>query len=179
MEWASAVVLVLILFGSALAVSRSKRDQDLEAWLPQELHGAQLAYAEKTFKSTIHKLVAKLDRAYRYNGVITLIELKTRKRVQATLSDIIELSVQRIALRDATGEYVSKVAYVAVQTEAGGRKHVVRVDLLDTRKVVALRSRHEMLKSQQVRDPRPARSLPMCVACPHKKDCHARYNDRC
>lgn len=179
MEWTAAVALALILVVSAILVSRTKREEELEAWLPAELHGAQLAYSEATFKSAIHRLVAKLDRAYRYNGVITLVELKTRRRVQATLSDIIELSVQRVALRDQTGEYVSKTAYVAIQTEPGGRKHVVKVDLLDTRKVAALRARHEALKDQAVLNPRPAKFLGMCQTCAHKHRCHTRFGDRC
>jgi hypothetical protein len=44
--------------------------------------------------------VAKIDRAYRVGGELKLVELKTRARDLVYMSDIIELSVQRIVVQD-------------------------------------------------------------------------------
>ena len=45
-----------------------------------ELRGAEIAYAERTFRSHRHRLVARLDRAYRTPAGVQLVELKTRPR---------------------------------------------------------------------------------------------------
>lgn len=53
------------------------------------------------------QLVARVDRGYRgRNGLITLVELKTRRR-DRYLSEVIALSAQRVALAGETGEPVA------------------------------------------------------------------------
>ena len=180
MDWVVGLGLLLLLVVSAVGVSWTRGDGQAEdeAWLPGELRDATLAYAERTFRSTVHGLVARLDRAYRLDGELTLVELKSRSHIAAYPSDIIELSVQRVALRDETGEAVSKVAYVAIQPTEGGAKHPLKVKLLSTRQIVALKARHEQLRHSLVEQPKPARAVAMCSSCGHRTRCRATYGDR-
>ena len=179
MDWIVGLGLILLLVVSAVGVSWTRDGQEAaEDWLPGELRGATLAYAERTYRSNVHGLVARLDRAYRLRGELILVELKSRSHVAAYPSDIIELSVQRVALRDETGEAVSKVAYVAIQPAEGGTKHALKVKLLSTRQIVALKARHEQLRHSLVDQPRPARAIAMCSACGHRSRCGATYGDR-
>ena len=85
-----------------------RRKTGANDWMPRELRASRLAYAEQLFRST-GSVSAKVDRAYRDPaGVVTLVELKTRKAERVHLSDVIELSAQRYALKSQTGERVSE-----------------------------------------------------------------------
>ena len=56
--------------------------------------------------STPVGLVAKLDRAYRLpSGLLVLVEFKTRWSNQPCLSDVIQLSAQRMAVNGANGAF--------------------------------------------------------------------------
>ena len=67
---------------------------------PAALRDAELVYMERLFRvSTPVGLMAKLDRAYRLpSGMIVLVEFKTRWSNQPSLSDVIQLSAQRMAV---------------------------------------------------------------------------------
>lgn len=76
-----------------------------DAWLPMELRDAALVYTERVFRARPPvPIAAKLDRGYRNaDGVIILVERKTRRLSCSYLSDIIELSAQRVAVQAQTG----------------------------------------------------------------------------
>src|SRR5438067_274578 len=93
----------------------SRRLPQDERWRPRALRNVQLVHAERAFGSTELRIVARLDRAYQDRGVITLVEFKTRAIARAYHSDVIELSAQRIALEDETGQVVADIAYVVTQ----------------------------------------------------------------
>ena len=88
---------IALSMGAVLAVALccpwARRPHGGPSRLPRELRGAVLAYAERTFRSNFpQRLSARVDRAYRArSGVVTLIELKTRRTHQPFLSDVIEL----------------------------------------------------------------------------------------
>ena len=68
-----------------------------------------LVYIERVFgaKSPV-PIIAKLDHGYRNaEGVIILVELKTRRLNRPYLSDVIELSAQRLAVQAQKGERVA------------------------------------------------------------------------
>jgi hypothetical protein len=75
-----ALILLIAFVASAILFARSRSSQidDIERGLPAELRGAEIAYAERTFRSHRHRLVARLDRAYRTPAGVQLVELKTR-----------------------------------------------------------------------------------------------------
>jgi PD-(D/E)XK nuclease superfamily len=182
---ADTSLLVLVLVGLLYGLWRWRRRSRMlegrdEQGLPVELRGASIAFAEKTFRSRRHGLVARVDRAYRVGGMVQLVELKTRQTSAASLSDVIELSVQRIVLRDQTGEEVSDTAWVMVQLARDGSRATHQVKLLDEASVLALAQRYRELKrrSPLARKPRPASRLAMCRDCGHLARCHTRYGDR-
>ena len=175
-----AVLVVLLLVVTVYLVARSRRGQAShdQRGLPQELRDAEVAYAEQTFRSRRRKLVARLDRAYRVDGVLKLVELKTRQRNVVQRSDVIELSVQRIALQDETNEPVAQDAWVLVQNATNGARRAHRVTLLGTNEIDAMRERFVALSRGQIRDPQPAGSIRQCQSCGHRDRCLATTFDK-
>lgn len=120
---ADIVATVLIALAGAWCCRWAYRRIGAACELPDELLGAELAYAERTFRLELPqiRLSARVDRAYRaQNGVVTPAELKTRRIHRPYLSDVIELSVQRLVLMSETGESVARYAYVLVQGPGSG-----------------------------------------------------------
>ena len=141
-------------------------------WMPHELRASRLAYAEQLFRSPGPASVsAKVDRAYRDQaGVVTLVELKTRKADRVYLSDVIELSAQRHALHSQTGEQVSEHGYVLVRVagRAPGDVHRVRL-LTDKELATAVARREHLLAGREV--PNPPRSTGVCLSCAYAAEC--------
>lgn len=172
-----AVLVTLVFLASLLLFRRGRRTQQSrdQRGLPDELRGSEIAYAEQTFRSRRRKLVARLDRAYRLDGVLKLVELKTRARDTVYMADVIELSVQRIALQDETGAPVSRDAWVIVQSSTTGARWPHRVTLLGVNEIESMRERYAAISRGQVRDPRPARSTRQCESCGHRDRCVATF----
>jgi CRISPR/Cas system-associated exonuclease Cas4 (RecB family) len=147
-----------------------RRRAKAAAWLPEELMGSSLAYVERTFRSDATlPIVARVDRAYRSRrGLITLVELKTRREDRVHPSDIIELSAQRLALSSETGESVAPLAFVVVESE--GRRKPQRIKLMSAREVQALVNRREGLLNGWL-VPRPPLGPRMCVTCAFRTRC--------
>lgn len=143
--------------------------------LPEELRRAPMVYAEQEFRSHSRKLVARLDRAYRIDGRLKLVEFKTRSRNAVYRADVIELSVQRIAVQDETGQPVSKDAWVVVESTATGERESHRVRLLDTREITDMRARYIEISQGTLSDLQPARSTRQCESCGHRERCIAKF----
>jgi hypothetical protein len=181
MSGESLAVLVALLFIVSLFLfyrgHRTQEDRD-QRGLPEELRGAEIAYAEQTFRSRRRKLVARLDRAYRFDGVLKLVELKTRSRDVVYMADIIELSVQRIAVQDEIGEPVARDAWVVVQSSTTSARQPHRVTLLGVNEIENMRERYAAISRGQVSDPQPARSIRQCETCGHRDRCVATLGVR-
>jgi CRISPR-associated exonuclease Cas4 len=95
--------------------------------------------------STPVGLVAKLDRAYRMpSGLLVLVEFKTRWSNQPCLSDVIQLSAQRMAVMGQTGQSVASYGYVMVKAPTPRALPIAhRVKLMTDEQVVALVRRRE------------------------------------
>lgn len=147
-----------------------RRQRQAPSWPPEELRDGTLTYVERTFRTVEHPiLVARVDRAYRSSdGLITLVELKTRAEARVYPSDIIELSAQRMALSADTGEPVSTVAHVVVESE--GRRKSLPVRLLRTVEVEGLIQRREHLLAGRLMPHAPPHEGP-CVGCPWRARC--------
>jgi hypothetical protein len=132
--FAAAALLLLIRWVCRLRLVALEK-----AWLPVELQDTALVYAERIFKARSPvPIIAKLDRGYRNaDGVILLVELKTRRMNRPDLSDVIELSAQRLAVQAQTGERVADYGYVVIQRVGSKRKMAHRVALLSTEAVAA------------------------------------------
>jgi len=165
----SIAAMVMAAGWSAMRFARLCWAQ-VPAWLPEQLRGDTLAYAERVFRTAEPPLVvARVDRAYRGKyGLVTLVELKSRGEVRIYASDIIELSAQRLALSSETGAPVSTAAFVAV--ESHGRREALPVSLMTAGEVQALaRRREDLLAGRLV--PRHASHPGLCAGCHWRTRC--------
>ena len=172
-------ILLAIAGVMSWKIARSWRARASERhWLPKELQHAQLAIAEKTFRSWRPiRLIARADRGYRLNGELHLAEFKTRTRALAYLSDVIELSAQRLVIEESTGERVSEIGYVLAQDLLRERRSVHEVQLLPSADVIAVaRRRDAILKGRVV--PRYASSQGLCRHCAYRAECKPDLRDR-
>lgn len=139
---------------------------------PRELSDAELVYMEKRFRirRPIH-LVAQLDRAYRApDGALVLVELKTRWG-GPQLSDIIQMSAQRMVVEGETGQRVARHGFVMIErpdTQRSLRSH--RVQLWDAAQVVALARRREAVLNG-LASPRHAARIETCRRCLYRSEC--------
>ena len=173
------LVMILFIASAALFARRGSRVRAGDGQgLPAELRGAEIAFAEVTFRSHRRRLVARLDRAYRTSDGLQLVELKTRARDAVYMSDVIELSVQRIAVEDEAGEHVSGEAWVVVQNSRSGARRPHKVRLLGVGEITAMSERYSDVVRGKVGRPNPSRSLSQCAQCPHKDRCSATFGDR-
>ena len=121
MSFDEVAVLLIAVLGLLLIAGfrRTHLMASEKNWLPKLLRGAELVYIEKVFRTQQPiRLVARVDRGYRQpNGVITLLEFKTRGVNHPYLSDILELSAQRVAVQGQTGSRVDEYGYVLIQME--------------------------------------------------------------
>lgn len=165
---AGCVACVTAVWAAARVVRM--RSVMVDPWMPEALKAHTLAYSERTFRSGgDRQLVARVDRAYRArNGLIVLVELKTRKADRAHLSDIIELSAQRVALESETGESVAPVAWVVVESAAGRSAHSVR--LLSPHAIWDLASRREALLAGTESPHYPGKRR-VCASCIYRARC--------
>lgn len=142
------------------------------ARLPGELRRAELIYSERLFRvGEPEAISAKVDRAYRRrDGVLVLLELKTRAHARAYPSDVIELSAQRMALGSESGQPVASHAYVLIQDPDGRFLGCRRVRLLPAREVVALARRRRQLLGGAFQ-PRANGAPHLCGDCAHRQRC--------
>ena len=149
-----------------------RRKTGANDWMPRELRASRLAYAEQLFRSSGPVSVsARVDRAYRDQaGVVTLVELKTRKADRVYLLDVIELSAQRYALQSQTGERVSEHGYVVVQQVGSRRRKVHRVQLLADERLASMVVRRERLL-MDTEEPDPPCATALCEHCAYLPEC--------
>ena len=140
-------------------------------WLPDELAGARLTFAEKTF--SIHRpirLIARVDRAYDNGTVIALLELKVRPHNRIYKPDLIELSAQRAAVQLHTGRAVAPHGFVLLFDPAT-RQHTVRkVALLSVDEVAALAHRRLQLLEGSLKPLGPGDAA-CCTSCEYAMEC--------
>ncbi len=140
---------------------------------PAALRDAELVYMEKLFRiSTPVGLVAKLDRAYRMpSGLLVLVEFKTRSSNQPFLSDVIQLSAQRLAVMGQTGRLVASYGYVMVKAPTRRALPIAhRVRLMTDDQVVALVRRREDILADRILPRRP-QSRKTCLSCAFRGQC--------
>lgn len=162
-------VACVMAAGAAARIVR-RRSVKVDQWMPEALKAHTLAYSEQTFRSGGDRpVIARVDRAYRgRNGLIVLVELKTRQVDRVHPSDIIELSAQRVALAGETGELVARIAWVVV--ESAGRRTAHRVTLLPPRAVWDLAARRDALLAGAESPNYPA-TTGVCATCAHRSRC--------
>ncbi len=168
------VGLFLLIAGAVLYLRARHRLRSAEredAWRPPELRGAPIVYAEKQFFASLPiRLVARVDRGLRTGRGIVLAELKTRSPERPYMSDVIELSAQKLALEESAGEVVSRTAYVVTQHPTTGTRRTHPVRLLNTAEVIALARRRERIIAGTERA-RIAWNRSLCRPCAFFEQC--------
>ena len=142
------------------------------AWLPEELKGARLEFAERLFRTARpFGLFAKVDRAYgRADGILVLTELKRRFHIRAYQSDVVELSAQRLAIERGAKRRVAVDGFVVVEHPATRQRTPISVPLLGEEELIALRQRYERLLLGAAL-PNKTDDVRLCRSC--------AYVDRC
>jgi len=142
------------------------------AWLPEELKGARLEFAERLFRTARpFGLFAKVDRAYgRADGTLVLTELKRRFRAQAYQSDAVELSAQKLAIERGAKRRVAAAGFVVVEHPATRQRTPISVRLLGEEELIALRQRYERLLLGAVL-PKKANDVRLCRSCAYVARC--------
>ena len=107
------VLGVIVVVCLALAIARRQSVKTNAALAegasrPAALRDAELVYMERLFRASKPVgVVAKIDRAYRLpSGLLVLVELKTRWINQPCLSDVIQMSAQRVVVMGRTRQTV-------------------------------------------------------------------------
>lgn len=166
--WLGIVAAILAAWYWLKVSSARARDS---AWIPAELKGAKLLYAEQCFTiSHPLALVARVDRGYVLNGKLHLVEFKTREIHRTYRSDIIELSAQRLAVEQSTGYAVSDIGYVVIQNPARGERSVQQVRLMTADDVVALAQRRTRILEGRIA-PQYTKSEALCRKCAFQEEC--------
>ena len=174
--WAVLGGLVVVCLALVIAWRRSvATDAALaeRASRPDALRDAELAYLEGLFRtSTPVGVVAKIDRAYRLpSGLLVLVELKTRLINQPCLSDVIQLSAQRVAVMGRTRQAVASYAFVMVKAPTRRALPIAhRVQLMSDEQVAALVRRREDILAGRVLPRRP-QSRKTCLSCAFRGQC--------
>lgn len=172
MTWSAVYVLAGLALTLWLVRLYSRRRPSGErASRPRELANAELVYMEKLFRiAEPIRLVAKVDRVYRLpGGSLVLVELKTRRQDRPYLTDIIQLSAQRVAIEVQTGEAVKPYAFVSILgRNRKMRSHQVR--LLDAAEVVDVYRRRKAIRTGRT-SPAYASTESACRGCTLRSRC--------
>jgi hypothetical protein len=168
----AAAVLALGVFPTITVRLWHRATRAFRATWPAELRQARLVHAEKLFRSVgAVAITARVDRVYRTRkGCLVLVELKTRAMNRTYLSDVIELSAQRLAMMSQTGEFVADHGYVLTQRADGNWAGWHRVRLMTSVELKVLaRRRHELIAGKTC--PAPAFSRGLCRKCAFLERC--------
>ena len=173
LSWiAITLCLIMVLVLAWRARRRSSRWRE-RASRPRELARADLVYAEKLFRiAQPIRLAARLDRAYRQpDGTLVLVELKTRRVDRPYLSDVIQLSAQKLAIEQQTEQAVAAHGFVTIERPGprrSGSSH--RVNLLTADAVIAVARRRDAILAGEL-SPKYANSRRACELCAFSRHC--------
>lgn len=169
--WVTIAIMLIVAVVGWRVVKRIEARTAESKWLPEELRAAKLKFAEQTFRIWRPiALIARVDRGYTLGAEIRLAEFKTRANKRAYRSDVIELSAQRMAIEESTGERVGEVGYVLIQDTTRKNRAVQRVRLMKKTELMAIARRREAILSGKV-VPMYAQSRGLCKKCGFRKEC--------
>jgi hypothetical protein len=152
--------------------NRTAAIHDKEQWLPEELRHATLAYSERRFVAhTPFSVGAVVDRGYRLrDGRVMLVEFKTRQTNKAFMSDIVELSVQRLAIEHSNAGRAADHGFVVVRNPKTLETIAIKVPLLEESHVDHLRRHHSRVVRGEITASK-ANDERICRECPFQREC--------
>ena len=141
---------------------------------PAGLRDAELICVESQFRSKSRwPIVARVDRAYRLpNGLVVLVELKTRSTAAVRASDVIQLSAQRVAVEDELRVQVSDEAFVIFRGRHSAPPTARAVRLMSREQVESIGARRRRL-IDGLDHPRWPDSEHVCHGCGQRAACSA------
>lgn len=181
-----AIGIILALAGAVLYVlsgrqiqqdARTEYDLGERSRMPSELATATLVVSEKNLGATVagSRIAVRPDQVYRtLEGRVVTVETKTRARVTTYKSDIIEMSLQALAMEDLYPGQVAPYGYVRViiRRQGGGTAPpmYVRVNLMSRDKIEALYWRYQGIVDGSIQPTcNPSRAA--CARCSHRTVC--------
>ena len=169
--WAGAMAATLVMW-LWLGTRKARLRRTEQAWLPVELQHARIEFAERYFYTKRpFRLIAKVDRVYKdERGTLFVTELKRRVKTQAYLSDVVELSAQKLAIERGGRRAVAEKGFVVIEHPVTKKKTPIPVQLLSEHEIMALAKRYERLVDGGAM-PDKANVAGLCRSC--------AYADRC
>ena len=144
---------------------------------PEALLDAELVYVEKVLRvSRPVSLIARVDRGYRTpSGIVVLVEFKSRWINRPFLTDVVQLSAQKLAAESQLRQPVARYGYVVVKTPSkAGHLTAHRVELMPRADVLSLIKRREDILANRV-VPRYAESPGICRTCAFRSECDSPH----
>jgi len=169
--WAGAMAAILVVC-LWLGTRKARLRRTEQAWLPVELRHARIEFAERYFyaKRPV-RLIAKVDRVYKdESGTLFVTELKRRVKTQVYLSDVVELSAQKLAIERGGRRAVAEIGFVVIEHPVTQKRTPIRVRLLREHEIVPLAQRYVRLVDGGTM-PDKANVAGLCRSC--------AYADRC
>lgn len=180
--------IVLALAGAILYVlagrqirqdARTEYDLGERSRMPPELATATLVVSEKNLGATVAgcRIPVRPDQVYRtLEGRVVTVETKTRARMATYQSDVIEMSLQALAMEDLYPGQVAPYGYVRViiRRQGGGTAppKYVRVNLMSRDEIEALYWRYQGIVDGSIKPTcNPSRAA--CASCSHRAVCPA------
>lgn len=181
--WAGVALVVigaaLYLGGAWDAYLSSQGSYASDEWsrMPAELRTATLVASERDTAASIDgaRVGARPDQVYRTAGSkLILVETKTRYRNVTYLSDVVELSVQRLAIDQSNKDPGTAIAdYAYVRIILRGRKPkptYKKVRLLTADQVTQVYRRYQAVVSGQIAPVAQSRHA-ACKNCSQRANC--------
>ena len=169
--WAGAVAAILVV-GLWFGTRKARLRRTEQAWLPVELQQASIEFAERYFytKRPV-RLIAKVDRVYKDERATHFVtELKRRVKAEVYLSDVVELSAQKLAIERGGHRAVAETGFVVIEHRVTQERTPIPVQLLREHEIIALARRYERLVDGGAM-PDKANVAGLCRSC--------AYADRC
>lgn len=167
------ILIVIAAVVGVLAHSNLTRSTRGDEWAGPAFASKQLLFSEREFRSERHGLVAKVDRGYLNDDVVELLELKARGFHRVYRSDIIELSVQKLAIEDVAKRTVSETGFVLTESIRDRTRKLHTVNLLGEREILALRDRRLAILDGHT-EPRSSAAKGLCGDCAYLQECDKR-----
>ncbi len=104
----------------------------------------------------------------RSDGVLVVVDIKTRARPVAYASDIMQMSVYCVLLMRCTGRPVAEYGYALVQS--CGESKYIRANLLGEAAIVSLYHRYVAVRDGFFMSAK-ANSRPLCLSCAYATEC--------
>jgi CRISPR-associated exonuclease Cas4 len=117
------------------------------------------------------RLIAKVDRVYKDERATHFVtELKRRVKTQVYLSDVVELSAQKVAIERGSRRSAAEIGFVVIEHPVTQKRTPIPVQLLREQEIIALATRYERLIVGGAM-PDKANVAGLCRSC--------AYADRC